>query len=353
MEEASETDIIDELMKRKDAKTTGSDLAGSYRDRKVLITGGLGFLGSNLAHKLVRLGAQVTLLDCLLPSHGGNPFNIDGIERQAQWVKGDIRDAGLLEKILKDQEFLFNIAAQTSHTDSMRNPVLDAEINTMGQIKLLEACRKVAPEIRIVYCSTRAIYGSSEDRARNEKGLPNPLDIYSADKLAGEHYHRIYAAVHGLNATILRVANGYGPRAQMKEPSFGILNWFIRLAIDDETIKIFGNGKQVRDYAHVDDIVRSFLMVGQRRDLRGETFNVGSGEGLPLITIVKQVLSIAGKGRIMHVPWPETNKKIDVGDFIADVRKIRKTVGWRAQTTMRDGLRSTVDFYQRHRKRYW
>lgn len=324
-----------------------------YKGKKVLITGGLGFLGSNLAHRLAELGAKVTALDCLLKVHGGNPFNFQGIGRRARWIKGDIRNAPLVKKLVKDQDVLFNIAAQTSHTDSMENPLLDVDINNRGQINLLEACRRINPGIRIVYCSTRAVYGSTTEKIISEKVLPNPLDIYSVDKLAGEHYHKIYSTVFGLNATILRVANGYGPRAQMKQPSFGILNWFIRLAIDNGEIRIFGDGMQIRDYAYVDDIVEAFLKTGASNHLRGEVLNVGSGKGVPLIEIVKQIVKIAGKGRIVYVPWPEKNKKIDVGDFIADVGKIQKATGWEAKTDLKTGLKKTIEFYEKNKKHYW
>lgn len=323
-----------------------------FKSKKIVITGGLGFLGSNLAHRLSALGAKTTLVDCLLKVHGGNPFNFKGI-RNSQWIKGDIRNSNLMAKVLKGQDVLFNIAAQTSHTDSMQNPFLDVDINTKGQINLLETCRRVNPGIRIVYCSTRAIYGSANKRVIDEETLPNPLDIYSADKYAGENYHKIYAKVFGLNATILRVANGYGPRAQMQQPSFGILNWFTRLAIDDQEIKIFGDGKQVRDYAYVSDIVEAFLMAAASQDVKGEIFNVGSGRGVPLIDIVKKIVKTAGKGKIMHVPWPETNKKIDVGDFIADVRKIRKKLGWQVKVKLEEGLQETIGFYEKNKSQFW
>lgn len=324
-----------------------------FSSKNVLITGGLGFLGSNLAHALARLGSRVTVLDCLLDQHGGNPFNIASVKDRVRWVQGDIRNASLLKKILKGQDFLFNIAAQTSHTDSMDHPFLDVDINTQGQITLLETCRILNPKIRIVYCSTRAVYGSSAKKVADESLVPHPLDVYSANKLAGEHYHTIYSKVYGLNATVLRVANGYGPRAQMKAPSFGILNWFIRLAIGDQEIKVFGDGKQVRDYVYVDDIVQAFLAVASRNDVNGETFNVGSGKGVPLIDIVKRVVRYSGKGKIVYVPWPAKNKKIDVGDFIANVDKIKSKVGWQATISLDQGLQETIDFYERYQSHYW
>lgn len=337
------------------------ELDGFFRKKTILITGGLGFLGSNLAHRLIQCGSEVTLLDSLLAGHGGNLFNIKGLGKKLQWRRGDIRNKSLVESLVKNQEILFNIAAQTSHTNSMDNPFLDVDINTKGQIIVLEACRKINPSIRIIYCSTRAIYGSNSlttsgatsKKIVHEETLPNPLDIYSANKLAGENYHKIYSSVHGLNATILRVANGYGPRAQMRLPSFGILNWFIRLAVDDREIKIFGDGKQVRDYVYVDDIVNAFLMTAASNKLRGEVLNVGSGKGVPLIDIVAQIVRIGGKGRIVHVPWPEKNKKIDVGDFVADVKKIKRTIGWNPQVDLKTGLKKTINFYRQNRRYYW
>jgi UDP-glucose 4-epimerase len=324
-----------------------------FKGKKVLITGGLGFIGSNLAHQLVRQGAQVTLLDTLLSGHGGNPFNIDGIKKEVDWIKGDIRNENLLNRLLKNQEFLFNIAAQTSHTDSMKNPFLDTDINNRGQLLILETCKKINPTIRIVYCSTRAIYGSQPKRTINEESHPNPLDIYSVDKLSGEYYHKIYSKVFGLKTVILRLANAYGPRAQMKEPSFGILNWFMRLAIDGEQIRIFGDGKQIRDYLFVDDAIEAFLTAAKSNFINGEVFNIGSGKGIPLINIVKKTVQIAGKGKIVYVPWPNTNKKIDVGDFIADIRKIKSKLGWHSKTDLETGLQKTIEFYKQYKNHYW
>lgn len=324
-----------------------------YPEKKVLVTGGLGFLGSNLSRRLKDLGARVTILDCQLDLHGGNIFNIQDIAKEVKFVKGDIRDDALARDLIKGQDVLFNIAAQTSHTDSMNNPLLDVDINNRGQIILLEAVKTVNPGIRLVYCSSRAVYGASAKKIIDEETLPNPGDVYSVNKLAGEFYHKIYGNVHGLNVTTLRVANGYGQRAQMKSPSFGILNWFIRLAIDDQEIKVFGDGKQIRDYAHVDDIIEAFLMTAARENLKGKTFNVGSGKGIPLIDIIHRIVQIAGKGKIVHVPWPEQNKKIDVGDFVADITRMQKELGWDAKVDLDTGLKKTIQFYETHKKNYW
>ena len=325
-----------------------------YKNKRVLVTGGLGFLGSTLARRLAGLGAQVTLLDCLLEGHGGNPFNIQGLEDKARWVKGDIRDETLLQSLIPGQDVLFNIAAQTSHTDSMERPLLDADVNVRGQLQILETCRRKNPSIRAVYCSTRAVYGAgASQEGMGEDRRPEPLDVYAAHKLVAEHYHKIYASVFGLNATILRLANGYGPRAQMRQPIFGILNWFVRLALDGSEIKIFGEGRQLRDYVYIDDAVEAFLAAGARQDLKGEVLNVGSGKGVPLIEIVEALVRLAGSGRIAHVPWPETNRKIDVGDFIADVGRIERKTGWSARTSLEDGLKKTVEFYRAHKAHYW
>lgn len=329
------------------------NLESTYHGKKILITGGLGFLGSNLANRLVELGSKVTLLDSFLPLHGANLFNVRKIARKVRMVKGDIRNASLMKRLVKGQDIIFNIAAQTSHTDSIERPFLDVDINARGQINLLESCRKFAPETRVVYCSSRAVYGSAPVRRVSEKCPPNPMDIYAVNKLAGEHYHQIYSRVHNLKTVVLRVSNGYGPRAQMKQPSFGILNWFIRLAVDDSDIKIFGDGNQVRDYLHVDDISSAFLIAGARVFAGCPVYNVGTGRGIRLIEIVKKIVRIAGKGRIVHVPWPAKNKKIDVGDFIADVTKIKRDLDWTDSVPLDQGLQKTITYYQKHKSHYW
>ncbi len=327
--------------------------SNAYSGKKVLITGGLGFLGSNIALALAEAGADVTVLDNFLKLHGANPFNIDPVKKRIRSVKGDIRNAALMKKLIKGRDFLFNIAAQTSHTDSVDHPFLDADINVNGQLNLLETCRAVNREIKIIYCSTRAVYGSSAKPSIDERTIPNPLDIYSVHKLAGEHYHQLYHKVHGLKTVILRVANGYGPRAQMKAPSFGILNWFTRLALDNKEIKIFGDGKQLRDYVYVGDIAQAFLKVGASERFNGEIYNIGSGVGVSLVNIVQEIVTISGKGSIVYVSWPDQNKKIDVGDFVADISKIRGDIGWQPGVKLHDGLKMMVDYYSQHKKHYW
>lgn len=324
-----------------------------YKGKKVLITGGLGFLGSNLANRLSDLGADVTVLDCLLKGHGGNVFNIQDVKKRVKFVKGDIRNKKLIEKLIKGKDFLFSIAAQTSHTDSVDHPYLDADINVNGQLNILEACRKLNKEIKIVYCSSRAVYGSSPKKLIDEETLPNPMDVYSVHKLAGEYYHKIYSRVHGLKTVILRVANGYGPRAQMKGPTFGILNWFIRLALDNKEIKIFGDGKQLRDYVYSGDIIEAFLKVGESGNFTSEIYNVGSGQGVSLVNIVQEIVRISQRGQIVYVSWPDKNKKIDVGDFVADVSKIEAQTGWRPRVGLEQGLKETIEFYLKNKKKYW
>lgn len=329
------------------------DLASAYTGKKVLITGGLGFLGSNLALGLAELGADVTVVDNFLALHGANAFNVEPMRKQIKSVKGDIRNAALMKKLLKGKDFLFGIAAQTSHTDSVDHPQLDADINVRGQLNLLETCRAVNPGVKIIYCSTRAVYGSSKKPVIDEATVPNPMDIYSVHKLAGEYYHQLYHKVHGLKTVILRVANGYGPRAQMKAPSFGILNWFTRLALDNKEIKIFGDGKQLRDYVYVGDIVQAFLKVGASKRFGGDIYNVGSGSGVSLVNIVQEIVTISGRGSIVYVSWPDKNKKIDVGDFVADVAKIRADIGWQPTVSLHDGLKATIEYYLKYKKRYW
>lgn len=324
-----------------------------FKNKKILITGGLGFTGSNLAHRLVELNAEVTLLDCLLEAHGGNLFNVDDIQTKVRIVQGDIRDEKIVNECVQGQDILFNIAAQTSHTDSIQHPHLDVDINNKGQINLLEACRKLNSNIRVVYCSTRAVYGKGAQGLVNEQAPCHPLDIYAANKFVGEHYHKIYHSVHGLNCVILRMGNSYGPRGQMKQPSFGILNWFTRLAIENQEIKMFGEGQQVRDYIYIEDAVEAFLALASSTISNAEIFNIGSGQGVALVDIVKEILRIAGKGRIQFVPWPEQNKKIDVGDFIADIQKIQNTISWQPTISLSDGIQKMIQYYEKNKQHYW
>jgi nucleoside-diphosphate-sugar epimerase len=324
-----------------------------YRGKQVLITGGLGFLGSTLAHALLPLGANVTLADPMLPLYGGNLFNIEGIWEQVEVHHSDIRDQGAMDRLVSGKDVIFHIAGQTSHVDSMIDPLLDVDINCRGNIIFLEACRKKNPEVKIVYAGTRAQYGKIEEVPVKENSRMNPTDVYGANKHVGEAYCFIYGKAFGIRVTSLRINNSYGPRHQMKHNKYGILNWFIRLAMDGETIKIFGEGNQLRDYNYLDDVIRAFLLVGADDRSVGQVYNLGSGRQIPFRELVKAVIQAADSGRYEFVPWPNDRKAIETGDFVADFSKITQEFGWMPEVELEEGLRKTVEYYRKYKEHYW
>jgi len=324
-----------------------------YKDKKILITGGLGFLGSNLAIALVKLGAKVTLLDAMLPLYGGNYFNIEEIKDEVEVIIGDIRDGRVMESAVKEKELIFHIAAQTSHIDSMSDPFLDIDINCRGNIVLLEACRRFNPGIKIVYAGTRGQYGRIEYKPVDESHPLNPTDIYGVNKTAGEQYHFIYARSYGMRVCSLRINNTYGPRHQMKHGRYGILNWFIRIAMDGGVIKVFGEGNQLRDFNYVDDVTNAFLLAGAEERADGKIYNLGSGSPVKFIDLVKKIIEIAGSGKMENVPWPKDRKDIETGDYVASFEKIKNELGWQPGIFLDEGLKKTVEYYKKFKDKYW
>lgn len=326
---------------------------GRFRGRTVLITGGLGFIGSNLAHRLVELGAKVTIMDALLPLYGGNPSNIESVQDRLTLSRTDIRDARGIEALVSGQEFIFNLAAQVSYITSDEDPVLDLDINCRGHLNLLEACRRVNRDARILFPGTRMQYGRIEMLPAPETHPMNPLGIYGIHKLTGENYYRMYYRTHGLKTTVLRIANPYGIRHQMKHSKYGIVNWFIRLAMDGQRIRIFGAGDQVRDYVYVGDVVEAFIAAALHPAAVGESFNVGSGTGTRFVDMARTVLEVVGSGELEMAPWPEDYFHIETGDYVLDISKINGLLGWKPAVSLQDGVRLTHEFYVRHRDRYW
>ena len=324
-----------------------------YRNKKVLITGGLGFLGSNLAIALVGLGAKVTIFDAMMPLYGGNFFNIESIKDKAEVIIGDIRDSVKLGEGVRGKDLIFHIAAQTSHVDSMKDPLLDIDINCRGNIIFLESCRNNNPNVKIVYTGTRGQYGKVEYAPVDEKHTLNPTDIYGANKTAGEQYHFIYSNAYGLRVCSLRVNNTYGPRHQMKHSFYGILNWFIRLAMEGKAIKVYGEGSQLRDYNYVDDVTNAFLLAGANEKANTKIYNLGSGKPIKFIDLVKKVIEATGSGSFEKIPWPEDRKMIETGDYVADFNKIKNELGWDPVIGMDEGLQRTIDFYKKYRDKYW
>jgi UDP-glucose 4-epimerase len=327
------------------------DYQESYRGRKVLVTGGLGFIGSNLCRTLADLGAQVLAVDSLLPDYGGNLFNLDGYEDKVRINIADVRGHGM-EFLVKDQEVLFNLAGQVSHIDSMVDPFTDLEINGRSQLSILEAVRKGNPELKIVFAGTRQVYGKPQYLPVDEAHLLNPTDVNGINKIAGEFYHLVYHSVYGIRASSLRLTNTYGPRQLIRHNRQGFIGWFMRQATLGEEIQLFGDGLQKRDFNHVDDVVDAFLRAGAMDAADGQVFNLGDDGPVSLLDLAKLLIEVSGRGSCRLVPFPPERKRIDIGDFYANTTKIRGALGWEPKVGLRRGLEETLAFYGAHQARY-
>jgi UDP-glucose 4-epimerase len=323
-----------------------------YRGRRVMITGGLGFIGSNLAHALAERGADILLVDSLIPDYGGNLFNIEGITHRVRVNVADVRQASTMNYLVRDREIIFNLAGQVSHIDSMRDPHTDLDINCRSQLTLLEACRRHNPDVKVIYASTRQIYGRPEYLPVTEQHLVRPTDVNGINKAAGEYYHLVYNNVFGVRASALRLTNVYGPRQLIRHNRQGFIAWFIRLALEDREIQVFGDGSQVRDFVYVDDAVRAFLIAGTSDACNGQAFNVGGDEHIAHRDLVKLLTELAGSGRYRFVEWPAEKKVIDIGSFYADSSRFKQTTGWTATVRLREGLAQTFAFYRQHMPHY-
>lgn len=319
--------------------------ASDYAGKKVLITGGLGFVGSNLARRLVDLGAQVTVVDSLIPDYGGNWFNLDGYTDRLRVNIADVRDPFSMRALVAGQEILFNLAGQVSHLDSMVDPFTDLEINVRSQLSILEACRHENPAIKVVYAGTRQQYGKPRYLPLDEQHIQAPTDINGVNKLAGEGYHLVYHTAYGLRTTSLRLTNTYGPRQLIKHNRQGFIGWFIRLAVEGRTIQLYGDGQQLRDLTFVEDVVDAFLRAGMDEKANGAVFNLGGDAPICLLDLARLIVELAGRGRVELVPWPEARKKIDIGDVYSSYARIQHVLGWQPVTPLRAGLERTLAYY--------
>lgn len=329
------------------------DIEQFYRGRSVLITGGLGFIGSNLAHALVRIGARVTVLDAQLPQYGANLFNLNGIEDRVRVVLGDVRDPQVLSAVIPGSAVVFHCAAQVSYLDSGKEPFLDADINCVGHLHVLEAMARYAPNAKFCFSSSRLVYGKILSAPVDESHPTNPLSIYGVHKLTAEKYSRIYFDTRGVRSTVIRIPNPYGPRQQMRHAKYSIVGWFIRRAMEDAALEIFGTGEQERDYLYIDDIVSAFLLVGATDQTDGEVFNIGNDERVRFVDMVETILAIVGSGRKVHIPWPVTYERNETGSYRAHTGKIEAAVAWRPTVRLVDGIRKTVEYYRVYRTHYW
>ncbi len=319
--------------------------APSFDGAAVLITGGLGFIGSTLAARLVDAGARVTLVDSLIPEYGGNRFNIAGLESRLTVNISDVRDEYSMRHLVLGQDFLFNLAGQTSHMDSMADPYTDLEINTRAQISILEACRKANPGVRIVFASTRQIYGRPERLPVDERHLLRPVDANGINKMAGEWYHILYHEVYGLWATALRLTNTYGPRMRVKDARQTFLGLWVRLLLEGKPFEVWG-GAQLRDFTFVDDAVEAFLLAAAHPAAGGQVLNLGGDCVVSLQQTAELLVEANGGGDFRVRDFPADRKRIDIGDYYADDRLIRSTLGWEPRVSLRDGLARTLAYYR-------
>lgn len=331
----------------------GEDLLNSFAGKDILITGGLGFIGSNLAIRLVSLDARVTLVDSLIPEYGGNTCNIEPVKDRVRVNIADVRDEYSMNHLVRDRDYLFNLAGQTSHTDSMLNPYVDLDINCRAQLSILEACRKYNPEIKIVFASTRQIYGKPDYLPVDERHPLHPMDVNGINKMAGEWYHILYNNVYGVRAVSLRLTNTYGPRMRVKDARQTFLGIWIRRLIEGAPIEVFGDGKQLRDFNYVDDVVDAMLLSAADDASNGQIYNLGSREVISLKDLAELMVRVNGGGEFRIVPFPPERKVIDIGDYCANFDKIQQMLGWAPKVPLAEGLSKTLDFYRRYSNYYW
>ncbi len=324
----------------------------NYQGKKVLITGGLGFIGSNLAIQLVKCGADVTLVDSMIPEYGGNLFNIEPIKNRVRVNFSDVRDIHSMEYLVKDQDYLFNLAGQVSHIDSMTEPFIDLDINTRAQVVILEACRQFNPGIVVIFASTRQIYGRPQYLPVDELHPLSPPDVNGINNLAGEFYHTLYYNAYDLNTVSLRLTNTYGPRQLLKHNRQGFIGVFVRQIIQGEKIKIFGTGQQIRDMNYVDDVVDALALAGANSDCYGQVYNLGGNEPINLIDFAKLLIELNGTGEFEIIPFSPEKKRIDIGDYYGDYDKFSQVTNWQPKISLKEGYTQMISYYKEHLKKY-
>ncbi len=324
----------------------------TLKNKKVLVTGGLGFIGSNLAIELVKEGAQVEIYDALLPDMGGNLFNIDPVKKEVQVTISDLRDRNKIKKAIRGKDVIFNLAGTLSHVDSMEDPFFDLEVNCRAQLCLLEACRRFNEGVKIVFAGTRNQYGRAQYLPVDENHPLEPTDINGVNAIAGEKYHLMYDKVYGIRVVSLRMTNTFGPRHQMKHPKQGVLNWFLKQIMDGETVTLMGGGKQIRDINYIQDVCDALILAAGSVAADGQVYNLG-GIPLSLLAFTKEAVHVFGRGNIKSIDFPKDRKNIEIGDYIANFKKIKKELLWKPKTTIDDGISKTFDYYRKYQKNYW
>ena len=323
-----------------------------YSEESVLITGGMGFIGSNLVRKLVKLGANVTVYDNLDPDSGGNLFNLSDLLDDIEFIQADINDEVRLKDAVAGKKYLFNLAGQMSHLGSMDDPIHDLNINAVGQIKLLEVCRKFNPDVNIVFAGTRQVYGKPQYLPVDEAHLLTPLDNNGVSKRAGEMYHIVYNHVYGISTSVLRMTNVYGPRMRIKDDKLTFIGWWFRQILEGNPIQIYGKGGQIRDLNHVDDVVRALLLCASNPTAQGKIYNLG-GKPISLLELARLMVEIHGGGKYELIPFPESRKRIDIGDYYGDYSLIRNEIGWKPEVPLRNGIKTMLEFYYKFKEHYF
>lgn len=327
------------------------ELSTVFAGKRILVTGGVGFIGSNLARRLLDLGADVTLLDSLVPQYGGNLANLEGIEDRVRVNVSDVRDEHSMAYLVQGKDFLFNLAGQTSHLDSMHDPFTDLEINCTAQLHILEACRRHNPEMPVVFASTRQFYGRPEYLPVDERHPLHPVDVNGVNKMAGEWYHTLYSEVYGLRTCSLRLTNTYGPRMRIKDARQTFLGIWVRLVVEGGTFEVWEGG-QLRDFTYVDDAVEALILAAAEPNAYGRAFNLGGLSAVTLTDVAELLLKVAGTGGFSVKPYPEERKRIDIGHYYADHSAITDALGWRPTIDLEEGLERTVAYFREHLHSY-
>lgn len=337
------------IMKNNIMKVYKKQLLG----KRVLITGGLGMIGSTLAHKLVGCGAHVVIVDAHIEPYGANLFNIKGIETDVDVNITDIRDKEAMKILVKDKDLIFNFAGQVSHNDSLENPFLDADINYIAHLNVLECVRRFNPQAKILFSGSRLQFGKIAHVPVDETHPLNPETPYAFNKTAAEMMYNYYFRMYGICSVVFRIANPYGTRCQMKHSKYALVNYFIHQAMEDKEITIYGDGEQIRDYIYVDDLVDAFICAASSDKADGEVFNVGSGVGIKFKDMVQLIIDVIKKGKVKHVPWPENYMNVETGDYVTDIGKICNILGWNPRVALREGIAKTHEYYRKYSKHYF
>jgi len=339
---------------------TQDELRRFYAGKECLVTGGLGFIGSTLSIALAGLGAKVTVIDNMLPDHGGNPFNVEPVKGAVAINYGDILSEHAMAFLVRGKEIVFHLAGQVSHVLSMSNPFPDIEINVRGTLVLMEALKRHAPEAMVVYTGTRGQYGASVKLPVPEDAPTNPKGIYELSNLTAEKILQVYAQNFGARTALLRLTNIYGPRSQMKHSHFGVVNWFVRQLIEDKPLRVFGDGSIQRDFVYVDDAVEACLLAAAAPGARGEIVNVGDDRPTTFLELAEVMVRVAAEGaapgerpRWEFAPFTPERLAQEPGHFYSDIAKARRLLGWEPRVPLEDGLRRTFEYYRQHRAHYW